>query len=632
MVDAGDGNDLIAVGSLANGATNTGGTVDGIDAALTVRGGIGTDTMTVDDSGDGSGDTDGTLTGSLLSGLGLYSSGIGYSQLEALTITLGTGGDTFTITSTASGATTTLNANLGNDTVNVTDVNGPTTINGDGGNDTINITDTHGATTVNGGLGADTVAVVTTHGATTINGDAGDDTVTVTDAYAVLTVNGGNDNDTVTITNTHALTTVNGGLGNDTITLVDAHGVTAINGGDGADTITIKDTHAALTVHGDNGADVIRILAVHAPTEAYGDAGNDSFLVGSLAPSLGGVLDLIAAYLKISGGSGTDTVQLDDTGDSTGDIGYVTDSRIAGLGMSVDSTHDTAKPAWSITVGNAADGDFPITIGGHTTAAIPFDAKAKVVQDAINAALGGSFVTVTRSPVTRAHGITYLIRWVGAFTGAPPAVTVNGSGLVATSGTPSILLDPMTRGYIDYDTFETFTLGLGSGDDLLDVDSTQTGTSGLTTVDSGAGDDVLTVETTSGPTLVKGGAGADSIFVNAVPDAPGTDNGLAGGTTHGTDNALTLEGGAGSDTYTVTVWSTGDSRIIVSDVDDGGSNVLNVNGTTADDTFLLRSGVVAALNGPLTGTDGIQKSFGGAELIVYDNTINAGPRGQRTRR
>ena len=190
-------------------------------------------------------------------------------------------------------------------------------------------------------------------------------------------------------------------------------------------------------MHGDNGADVIRILAVHAPTQAYGDAGNDDFVIGSKGTDLGGVLDQIAAYLRISGGGGTDSVQLDDTGDTTGDIGYVTDSRIAGLGMTVDAAHDTAKPAWSITVGNAADGDFRITIGVATRRLpIPFDAKAKVVQDAINAALGGSFVTVTRSPVTRAHGITYLIRWVGAFTGAPPAVTVNGSGLVATSGDP----------------------------------------------------------------------------------------------------------------------------------------------------------------------------------------------------
>ncbi len=317
-------------------------------------------------------------------------------------------------------------------------------------------------------------------------------------------------------------------------------------------------------------------------------------------------------------------MRLDDTGDTTGDIGYVTDGRVAGLGMTIDGLHTSAKPAWSVTVANAAGGDFTITIGGKTTAAIAFDAKAKAVQEAINAALGGNLVTVTRSPVTRGHGITYLIRWVGAFTGAPPAVSVDGSGLVAASGTPSITLATMSSGYIDYDTFESFVLGLGSGDDLLDVDSTQTGTSGLTTVDAGAGDDVLTVETTSGPTVINGEAGADSISVNAILDPPGTTNGLAGGATRGTTNALTLVGGAGSDTYTVSLWSTGDSRIVVADgTDDGATNVLNVNGTEAADAFLLRSGVVAALNGPVTAS-GIQKSFVGAELITYDNLVNAG--------
>ena len=244
---------------------------------------------------------------------------------------------------TTTHAALTIHGDTGADTINVTDANAALTVNGGTDDDTVTITDSHGITTVNGGLGADTVTLVTTHGVTTINGDAGDDTVTVTDAYASLTVNGGGDNDTITITDTHAATTVNGGLGADGITLVDAHGVTAINGGDGADTIVVKDTHAALTVHGDGGADKIRILAVHAPTEAYGDAGDDDFVIGSKAPSLGGVLDLIAAHLKISGGAGGDSVQVDDTGDTTGNIGYLTDSRIAGLGMTIDSAHTAAE-------------------------------------------------------------------------------------------------------------------------------------------------------------------------------------------------------------------------------------------------------------------------------------------------
>ena len=417
------------------------------------------------------------------------------------------------------------------------------------------------------------------------------------------------------------------GSGADSFTIVSTSSTTSttLRAGAGGDTITIESVSGPSFVYGDAGADNIRIRSVSAPLEVYGGTSNDIFRIGSLAPTLSGVLDLIAAYVKVSGGAGTDILNVDDSGDTTGDIGYLTRDRLAGLGMTIDAGHAAAKPAWSITVVNAADGDFRITIGGHTTAAIAFDAKAKVVQDAINAALGGSYVTVTRSPVTRGHGITYLIRWVGALTGAPPAISVNGSGLVAASGTPSITLATMSSGYIDHDSFETFVLGLGSGDDLFDVDSTQTGLSGLSTVDGGAGDDVITVETTSGPTVLNGGAGADSISVNAILDLPGTPNGLAGGATRSTANALTLVGGGGSDTYTISVWSAGSSRIVVADgSDDGSSNALFVNGTESADVFLLRSGVVAALNVPLTGTTGIQKSFAGAELITYDNKINAG--------
>ena len=77
----------------------------------------------------------------------------------------------------------------------------------------------------------------------------------------------------------------------------------------------------------------------------------------------------------------------------------------------------------------------------------------------------------------------------------------------------------MSAGYVDYDGFETLTVGLGSGDDLVDVDSTQTGTTGTTTVNGNGGADVLTVETTSGPTAVSGGAGDDSIAVNPTDRA-----------------------------------------------------------------------------------------------------------------
>ena len=298
VVNAGDGNDLIAVGRLANGTTNSSGVVDDIDGALTVNGGTGTDTMTVDDSGDASGDTDGQLTGTRLSGLGLASTGLDYSQLEALTVTLGTGGDTFAIDSTSF----------------TTD----TTVDGNTGDDTINLNDDQGITTVHGSAGNDTITVLTAHGPTTVFGDGGTDTITIMD--------------------TRAVTAVNGGAADDVINLRDAHGRRP------SSTMppTTPSRSATPTPRRSSTETRERRLPDPRPARTHGDRRRRrqrEVLVGSSAPSLGGVLDQIAAYLKLSGGTGSDTVTLDDTGDTTGDIGYVTDSRMAGLGMSIEGAH-----------------------------------------------------------------------------------------------------------------------------------------------------------------------------------------------------------------------------------------------------------------------------------------------------
>ncbi|HET7352029.1 MAG TPA: hypothetical protein VFJ28_13915 [Marmoricola sp.] len=369
-------------------------------------------------------------------------------------------------------------------------------------------------------------------------------------------------------------------------------------------------------VHGDAGADKIYLLTVSAPLEVYGGTENDLFLVGSLAPSLGGVLDLIAAYVKLDGGAGTDSLRVDDTGDTSGDIGYLTADRIAGLGMSIDSGHTAAKPAWVVTVVGGADGGFTLEVGTTSTAVIPFDASPKVVEQALNAILGAGMVTVSRSPLTRGTGTTYLIRWVGLFTGAPPAITVTADSVLLGSG-GSVTIQQMSSGYIDHLGFETLTVDLGSGHDLFDVDSTPTGTS--TTVNAGGGNDVLTVETISGATRIYGQDGDDSITVNALPDSPSTLNGIGG--------SLLLTGGGGSDDYTIQLFSNGSSRIDVVDgvgSADGGSNTLTINGSVNGDTFLLRKGLVAGLNTPNPLAAGQQVSFVYAEMVTYGDDMNAG--------
>jgi hypothetical protein len=87
------GQNTMNVGSKAPG---TGGVLSGIVAALTLNGSNGMDTANVDDTGDTSPQS-GTLTPTTLTGMGMGLSGITYSNLAALNISLGSGGNNFAI-------------------------------------------------------------------------------------------------------------------------------------------------------------------------------------------------------------------------------------------------------------------------------------------------------------------------------------------------------------------------------------------------------------------------------------------------------------------------------------------------------------------------------------------------------
>ena len=89
--------------------------------------------MNVQDTGSAAANT-GTLSTTLagqglLTGLGMGSMGITYSNLGALNISLGNGNNTFNILSTQAGTTTTLNNGSGQSAVNVQSTAGPTIIN-----------------------------------------------------------------------------------------------------------------------------------------------------------------------------------------------------------------------------------------------------------------------------------------------------------------------------------------------------------------------------------------------------------------------------------------------------------------------------------------------------------------------
>ena len=143
-IDSGAGDDEIAIGTgtdfgtrtvddkLVPAVVTTGGTVDLVQAALELTGGVGTDSLWLDDAADTNNNT-GTLTLDRITGLDMIAVGVGYVDFEALDIDLGTGNDALLVESTHGAGDLTrfhrtdLTLGAGDDTVNIRTIDGPTT-------------------------------------------------------------------------------------------------------------------------------------------------------------------------------------------------------------------------------------------------------------------------------------------------------------------------------------------------------------------------------------------------------------------------------------------------------------------------------------------------------------------------
>ena len=132
-VNQGNGSDIVTVGSKAPAS---GGLLSGIVGLLSIVGGPGTMSLTIDDSADTAG-ADWTLSNSLLTGF-VTGSSIFYSGLQSLTLNLGSGGNTLTISGTGAN-TTTVSTGNGADVVNVLATTGPLTLSLGAGNDVVNL-------------------------------------------------------------------------------------------------------------------------------------------------------------------------------------------------------------------------------------------------------------------------------------------------------------------------------------------------------------------------------------------------------------------------------------------------------------------------------------------------------------
>jgi hypothetical protein len=280
------GDDTINVGSNATLVSNTGGTVESIADLLTIDAGDGLmDSVNVDDTGDALANT-GVLTDDTLTGLGM-AEGINYLNVEALSIALGSGGDTFTVESTHLD-TTTLDTGAGGDTVNLRTNDGETEVNTGAGSDTVNL---GSLAPVSGGVLDEFNALIT------LEGEGDDDVLNVDDS-------GDSENNDGTLTGTTIT-----GLGTSGI-VYGTFETLNIGLGTGHDRFNVRGTSPETNIDAGWGDDLIYVssganlaamdgLATNGDLEAlhdvilHGDATDP--LTG--APVSGGTLDFILGLL-----------------------------------------------------------------------------------------------------------------------------------------------------------------------------------------------------------------------------------------------------------------------------------------------------------------------------------------------
>jgi Ca2+-binding RTX toxin-like protein len=479
-IETGAGSDTISVGDASR-------RVQSVSAALAIDGGTDHDTLTVDNSGD-SIDRTGTLTAMMINGLGMGGP-ITYVEVDALSIILGSARDTFEIRSTHTSATT-VNAAAGNDVLIVRSVDG--------------------LTTVLGAAGDDSTLVMGVDGR-------------LAGLAARLVVKSGSGLDTLTTSNVGSLES---GMGTLSSVAVTGFGIATpfyygeierltLTLGGAADDLTVMGTHGGFTqINAGGGDDVLHVRTVSGLTNIDLGAGADRATVASDADQLLG----IHAQLNITGGTGADQLDLRNAGESFGRVGVLTDSTLTGLGMIGSIAYDSIDALW-IYLGS---GDDLLTVESTHDRWTRIEAGTgddqilvKTVNGQTTLALGdGGDLAIVTNDALRLTGIASNLAILGQ--GGIDGLIADASGdLVPLVG--SIRSDQLSglgmTGQITYLTVESLIVRLGAGDDVLTVESTH---AFETTIDAAAGNDAIAVRSVDGPTTVNAGLGDDTVTISAA--------------------------------------------------------------------------------------------------------------------
>jgi len=455
-----------------------------VHSLVAIHGGPGTNTATVDDSGDGTGDTV-TVTETTV-GAGPnddffgYKGKLEYHELDDLTIHTSGGNDVINVESTAKGTETTINASRGNDTITVASPPDPNKDPGNGDERERGTVDhIESILTLNGEVGDDLLTIVDVD-------DPTGDVVTLTD----MTVGMGT-NDTflaagggIVYTSFDALRLLEG-AGGDTSAVESTHQNTRtfIQTGDGDDTVsvenpvgTVNDIRNVLVIDGQVGADKV---AVEDAAEALGTTvtiTNKQVGAGGADNLFGGGLLAYANLeeLKINVGKNDDMVFIESTAQGTP------------------------------TMVNTGDGTDLITV--------EYNGKVDPVRSHLTIDGGG--------------GPANVLALIDTADATSDHVTITGKEVGMEVG--DSFFGP--GGGLEYANLTQINVATGSGHDNVELRSTNPSTKML--IGTGAGDDVIWVDSNGQATggdveLIRsqvefiGGAGNNALAVDDSDDPTG---------------------------------------------------------------------------------------------------------------
>ena len=554
--------------------------------------GSGSDTLTLNDPANNTG-TNGTLTSTTYTLTNSTFGGLTYSGISSLTINLGGGADTLLITSTLATTPITISTGSGADVVNVQNTSSAVSISTGTGTDTINV-GSLAPTLIGGNLSLIQGALTITAGGNTTlvlddDGDATSGTAMLTSTTftglamiaAGITYSGLSNLDLALGNNGNALTVVSTAAGTSY----------AITGGTGGDTINVQSTNAT------------------GPVAITTGSGTNVVNIASTTNTLAGILGQISIT-----GTGTDTLNLNDSGSSANRTINITSTQIGitGVAAVLYTTIDTLN----ITLGSGTitgtinstavgtnttlitgSGNNLITINGTSTAnttVITGTGNDTIIVNAIggpttvNAGTGTNSVTVG----TAAHLLSGIAAALTITGGGTDTITLDDSSDVAAtistlSATDFSMTTPAT-GDITFGgdtTLSVLNVNLGSAGITLTI--TGTPVTATTTVGTGNGADTVTIQGTNGVTILNTAGGNDTVHVQAI------------------GAALTINTGAG--TNGVTVASSANKL-------DGIQGLLTVNGGGTDTLAFNDSGASTAVTATLTSSTlaGLNMAVAGA--------------------